>query len=339
MSRRKPALALLTLALLLPNVAGAQPSLWDRARRPAEHKAYQALVSVERMLSRAEESDFDFGLQRNFTRAALAMLELAGGGALPDPRLQFLLADLLLDADMGREREARALLDRALDQASDSQLKAQGWFWLAIASAKLRDSAREHEAYTRALELTWERDARATIFMNRGESKMALSTAPGSKFRLRDAIADFRHALALADRPDLQALALYDLGTALERSGDLPAALDAMARARTIQLGPIYPSALDLPSVFFVPHYDLFYYKALEAMAAARAAKDVRERADHWERAIQLWSRYLADAERERAYWVDHARLHRSTLEKRLQELAPEIAKQKPRTRASEHDE
>lgn len=305
--------------------AEAQPSIWDKARDPAEAKAYQALVAVERMLSRAEESDFDFGLQRNFTRAALAMLELAGGGALPDPRLKILLADLLLDTGIGREAEARTLLEEALARDSRSPLAVRGWFTLAIASAKLGDPVREHEAYTRALELSWEADERANILLNRGESRMVLSSKPGATWRMADAIDDFRSALRLATRPDLQALALYSLGTALERSGDLPSALDAMARARSIQLGPVYPSALDLPSVFYVPRYDLYYYKALDALAAAKLSTDVIARAEALEQARGFWTRYLQEAEADGHVWVGNARLHLASTEKKLAALQPEL--------------
>jgi tetratricopeptide (TPR) repeat protein len=316
---RKAVLAF-ALTLLASAPAHADPSFWDKAREPEQYKAYQALAAVERMQSRAEEADFDFGLKRNFTRAALAMLELAGGGRLPDPRLKFLLAGLLLQGSIGREREARTLLEEALAVDPDSPVAVEGWFSLAIACSKLGDSQREYEAYTRALELTWDRDKRATIYMNRGESKMALSTRPGSPFTIGDALSDFRRALSYAEQPEAQALVLYDLGIALERSGDLPAALDAMSRARAIQLSPLHPSALDLPSVFFSPSYELYYYKALEAMSEARSASEVGEQIELWGRATAFWIRYLSEAEPDGHHWVPNARLHRASLEKKVRE-------------------
>jgi tetratricopeptide (TPR) repeat protein len=316
---------------LIASQAGAQPSLWDKARDPRTAKAHQALTSVERMLSRASESDFDFGLQRNFTRAALAMLELSGGGALPEPRLKLLLAQLLLDGGIGREQEARRLIEEALAQDPNSSMADKAWLWLAIASAKLGDSAREHAAYTRALEFTWEADRRATIYMNRGESKMVLSTRPASPHTIAESLQDFRRALSLATEPDIQALVLYDLGIALERTGDLPSALDAMARARAIQLGPLYRSALDLPTVFFVPAYDLFYYKALEAMAGARASGDAQERAELLERAAMSWARYLSEAEPDGHPWVANARLHRASVEKKQAEARQRLPRAAPK--------
>lgn len=309
------------LVLSVGGVARADPSIWDKARDPKQHRAYQALSAMERMLSRADDTDFDPGLHRNFTRAALAMLELAGGGRLPDTRLKFLLARLLLDGSISREREARALLEEALASDVDSPTAVDGWFSLATACAKLGDTQCEHRAYTRALELTWDPDKRAIIYMNRGESKMGMSTQPGASFTIADALGDFRRALRYAEQPDAQALVLYDLGIALERSGDLPAALDAMNRARAIQLSPMHPSALDLPNVFFSPSYDLYYYKALEAMSEARAAQDLNEQIELGGRAIALWTRYLAEAEPDKHHWVPNARLHRASLERKLKEL------------------
>jgi len=321
------------LLVLSTGTAQARPSIWDEAREPESRRAYEALVAVERMIARAEEGSFDLGLRHNFTRAALAMLELAGGARLSDVRLKFLLADLLLDAGIGKERAARALLEEALAEAPESPLAGQAYFQLAIASAKLGDSAREHEAYTRALERIWQPDFRAQIHLNRAESRMVLASNPDDdRFTLEDALADYRRALELASRPDIQSLAYYGLGIALERNGNLPAALEAFERAASIHLGPLFPSALDMPGVFFVPAYDLFYYKALEAMALARVAEDVQDRIRYWDLSVAYWRRYLEEAEPEGHAWVYNARLHRASAEKQLDKLrASELGRSRAR--------
>ena len=129
--------------------------------------------------------------------------------------------------------------------------------------------------------------------MNRGESSMVTG-------RLAEAIADYRSAVRDAGSPDTQALALWGLGVALERSGDLPSALDAVEKAAVIRLpiaGVPNATALDLPSVFFVPAYDVYYYKALGAMASARAAERPDEKKIDLEAAIFEWDRYLEQAE------------------------------------------
>lgn len=305
---------LLAAALACSAPARAEPNVWDVARDPRTARAEHALIAVERMLMRAD-SAFDPFLQRNFARAGLAMLEVAGGEQLPDPRVRFLLGDLLIDSAPGREREAREILERALEEAPDSPLAGRAWFNLAIASAKLNDPAREREAYTRALETVWERSFRANIYINRGESSMVQGDLPA-------AVRDYRRAIALAERPDHQALAYYGLGIALERSGDLPASLDAMRVAEHIQI-PGFGSALDLPGVFFVPAYDKHYYRALGAMALAKEARDQAGERAELERAIAEWQAYLAEAEPAGHRWAGGARLHLTSLDKRLERLGP----------------
>lgn len=304
------ALTVLMAGVGLSAPAMAKPTLWDVAKDPRRARAHQTLVAVERMLMRADQSPFDPSMQRNFMRAALAMLELSGGEALPDSRLAFLLGDVLTDAAVRRDEEARQLLRAALKRDPDSPLAGRAWFNVAIASARLGDPTSERDAYTRALDHVWERDFRANIFMNRGESKMVLGD-------LRGAIADYRSAIGLAERPELTALAHYGLGIALERSGDLPSALEAIRIADAIRV-PLVGSALDLPSVFFVPAYDLHYYKALSAMAAERRAKTPGHRAAFLREAIERWDRYLTQAVPDGHRWVQNAKLHRAACERRL---------------------
>jgi tetratricopeptide (TPR) repeat protein len=299
--------------------AASEPSIWDRAKGPEVEREQQALVAVERMLSRSDASPFDPQLQRNFMRAAVAMLELTGGERISDPRLLFLLGDLLSDSSVGRDKEARRLLERALRVAPDSPLAGRGWFNLAIVSARLGEPKAEHHAYTRALDTIWEPGFRANIYMNRGESSMVLGD-------LDRAIADYRRSIQLADRPDLQALAHFGLGIALERSGDMPAALVAMRTARAVQLIP-WGSALDLPSVFFVPWYDIHYYKALAATSAARDAKQPKEASEHLMAAAKEWQDYLDPAITDGHRWVPNAKLHLADVMKRLKKLQPAAAK------------
>ncbi|HMI90789.1 MAG TPA: hypothetical protein VK509_05465, partial [Polyangiales bacterium] len=202
------------LACLVASSVSAQPSLWDSARNPNTLRAHQAFVSAERMQEHAHESFGDPRLQRDFTLAASALLELSGGAELRDARLNYLLGDLLLDPllTLNRTREAERLLAAALEQAPDSALAAHGWFNLAIASAKLRVPKREHAAYTRALELEFDPDMRATIYSNRAESSMVAGD-------LRAAIRDYRRATDLAQLPHAQALAYWGLGVVLDRDG------------------------------------------------------------------------------------------------------------------------
>jgi hypothetical protein len=303
--------------LLLAGRAGAQPNIWDAARDPKLVRDEQTLVAVERVLSRDDAPVFDPTTPRELMRAALTAAELAGRPTVSDPRLLFFVGELLSDPLVGRDDEAREVLDRALAADPSSPLAGRGWFNVAIASARLADPKREHDAYTHALELTWERGFRANIFTNRAESAMVLG-------HLDRAVADYEKAIELADRPDLQALAYYGLGIARERSGDLPASLDAMRVARNIRL-PGIGSALDLPSVFFVPDYDVHYYKALSAMSAARDAKKPQLEAHYLALAASQWQEYLAGAVPDQHRWVPNARRHEKVVLARLKKIAPPL--------------
>lgn len=297
------------LLLCASGVAGAQPDVWDRARDPSAAKAYDTRVAVERMLSLASDPVAGFATSRRLNRAAVAMIDLAGGAQLGDPDLDFVLGDALVSAELSREREAREVLERALQRTPSAPWSAQAWFDIAIASAKLGDSQQELDAYTHALESAWNTDIRANIFYNRGETNMVLG-------RLGDAVDDYSEAIRIAQSPQIQALAYYGLAIARERSSDLPSALDAAALALTIRL-PV----LDLPSVFFVPQYDKHYYKALGALAVARDAEDDEARLRALVAAERHWSRYLDGAVPDGHRWVDNARRHRQRALERIAEL------------------
>jgi tetratricopeptide (TPR) repeat protein len=327
--RRLVAIGLALAALAAAAPASADPTLWDVVRDPRTRQAQRALNAVERMMTRAEQPIFDPALRRNFALAAIAMLELAGGKALPDPRLRFLLGKLLIRSSVEREAQARELLESALAEAPNSPLAAEGWFNLAIACAKLGDSKREHEAYTRALDVQWNADSRAIIYLNRAESSMVLGN-------LTAALADYREAVRLAQDAEALALAYFGLGIAQERSGDLPSALASMQRASSIRFpSPHAPLALDSEAVFFVPPYDKYYYKALTAMAQARYATDVGERKRAWEEAIMHWQAYLERAEPDATPWVPNARRHLARSEREARELAKRSPKLKRRAGAS----
>ncbi|MBX3129440.1 MAG: tetratricopeptide repeat protein [Polyangiaceae bacterium] len=300
-------------ALAVTSSAFGTPSLWDKAADPRRARTDHAFVAVERMLVRAEASAFDPALARNFTRAGLALIELAAPDTAEDPRLMLLLGELLIDGAVRRDEDGRKLLLRALDAHPETPMAGRAWFNVAIASARLGEPLAERDAYTRALERVYEPEFRANIYMNRGESRMVLGD-------LRGAQADFRRAIKLAQRPDLMALAHYGLGIVLERYGDLPSALDAMDVARQIRLGP-FGSALDLPSVFFVPSYDIHYYKALAAMAAERSARSTVDKRAALEEAIEHWDAYLGPAVADEHQFLPRAKLHRRRLAERLSQL------------------
>jgi tetratricopeptide (TPR) repeat protein len=149
-----------------------------------------------------------------------------------DARLEYLIGGALLDSQAGREREARCMLERALRDAPSSPLAARGLSDLAIAAAKMGDREAEHAAYLRALELTWQPDSRGNCWQiwPRATWRSAISAGPcvvtATRCRARNS-------------PSWSRAAYFGLAVALDRSGDLPSALEAAKRAIIgVQLSP-----------------------------------------------------------------------------------------------------
>lgn len=333
----------LCLALVTaPDTLLAAPSVWDVARDPNLGRAEQLLSLAERSRIPADDTLDDVAmflpsgtseeLKRQLNARAAALITIADGDKLGDPRLLYLLGDALVEADKSYLAEGRSRLRQALEQAPDSPLAADAWFSLAIAEGKLRQHDAEREAYSHALENEWQPEVQATIVTNRAESTMASG-------RLRLAMQDYQLAIALSRAATTQALALWGLAVATERDGDLPSALELARKAAAFRFGP--PNhlvvALDLPSVYFTPDYEEHYYRALSTMAEA----DKEARPDHARLLLQtaslLWSLYLDNAQRDGERWSENARQHRDACRHRLAQIEAQRAKQSVSAGASEH--
>ena len=303
----------LTLTWAVPSFA--QPTLWERVRDPDAQKAFELLSTVERKLIEDDTDPLDLVGRHRTYREIVSLLDANDAASLPDPRLHFLLADIYADALIARYRDARRAVEQALAEAPNSPDAAHGWFLLGIVCAKLDDPGCENDAYSHALEVAVDRDLRANIYLNRGETNMVVGD-------LESAVRDFRQAVRLSRRMDLISLSYYGLGIALERSGDLPSALQAMRRARANWPALAPYTALDMPSVFFVPSYDIYYYKALESMALAERARrdgDYELEQVHLRAAIAHWSSYIDAAESAGHEYLTNARLHRENCGRALE--------------------
>lgn len=319
-------LSIALLAGLSARAASAAASVWDDVKHPERARAEELLALAERSRVPAEDALDDAGmflpsgtseeLNRQLNARAAALITIADGQTLGDPRLLFLLGDALVKADKSYLPEGRSRLEQALALAPDSPLAGEAWFSLAIAEGKLRHHAAERAAYTRALELEWEPELQATIVTNRAESTMAAGD-------LALAMRDYRLALALSRSATTQALAYWGLAVATERDGDLPSALELAQRASSFRFGP--PShlivALDLPSVYFTPDYEEHYYRALATMAEAAKASTPDEKRLALQTASLLWSLYLEGAQRDSERWVPNARAHRDACRRQLTQI------------------
>jgi tetratricopeptide (TPR) repeat protein len=246
------------------------------------------------------------------------LITIADGQRMPDVRLLFLLGDSLVQADRAYLEEGRQRLIEALDEAPDSPLAGDAWASLAMAAGKLRDHETQSEAYTRALDGEWRREWRAVLLMNRGEAQMSLGDLHGAQL-------DYERAMAISRSAKTQSLAGWGLAVATERDGDLPTALELARKAASYRFGP--PShpvvSLDLPGIFFMPEHEEHYYRALAAMAEARAEAHPDRSRLQLQTASLLWSLYLDNAAKDDGAWMENARRHRNDCRRRLEVLAP----------------
>lgn len=306
-------LAAFALALgALP--ASARPSLWDRIRDPVGARVEQALTLALRARTPDDVPVEALpAFEALLALRAATVLRMEGGAGLPSPEVWFFLGDALIASNRGGDEEGRALLRRALEARPGSPEAGAAWFAIAIASNRLRDFESERAAYTEALGVQWDRDKRAGIFLNRGESSMSLHD-------LRAAQSDYRTALALTSDSELHALAAWGLAVALARDDDLPDALTHAYDAASLQFRTsdgATVTALELPGVFFTPDYEITYYQALGEMALAERATLPALRRQGYERAVALLRRYEDSARRAGDPWLANAENLRRYSERR----------------------
>ena len=317
MSRGSRFVLAAAFAVSLSSVASAEPSLWERARDPRAYAEASLLASLERTLDAGSRIGMlEIGLERQHARGAVAMFDLSGISEPKDSRLAYVVAQALIEADLGREAEARRLLERAIARLPPGSRSAHVWRLLTLALFRLDEPKAEYEAYTRVIEQTWDPESRANAYYNRGEVSMR-------EHRVEEARADYQRAVAGAREPALVALARYGLAVAEERHGDLLAAYAAFDRAAAVTLQvPPYAAddPLDLPSTAFVPPYEENYIRALRAMAAGRRLTDPDERRLAYEGAFTEWETYLARAPESEPF-RDNARFHRARVERELDAL------------------
>jgi len=299
--------ALLTVAALsLASPAGAEPSLWQRAKDPGALLRSRARLRAEQLFDQATDPRADPEILHELSLGSAALLEL-GGGARRDPWQEVLLGRVLLEARAGRDKEAMQFIESGLRSLPDSDFKRDSLFDLGLGAMLNGDMEQANRAFSAALPLAWEPDERATLLRNRGKARMLSG-------HLLEAVADFRAALKLARHVEVIALAEFSLGVALERSGDYPRGMQEIARGVGVHL-PVPPfaaeSVLDLPTVTILPDYDLYYYRALGAMAEAAAADSAELEAERYGAALDSWEQYLPAAEAHADRFVPNAERHR----------------------------
>jgi tetratricopeptide (TPR) repeat protein len=306
--------------VLLAAPGEARPSRWDRVRDPLEARRAEILaVAVQARTPRGIPPGMDLSPAFDSLLAlrAATVLEMAGGEALGGADLLFFLGDALVVADRGRDEDARRILRAAIELEPATERAAEAWFGVAIASNRLRDFEAEKRAYDAALAIEWSAKRRAGMHLNRGEARMSLGD-------LDAAVRDYQTAIAAAAGSELHALATWGLAVALARRGDLPEALQHVWEASRLQLqgpdGTLGP-AIELPSVFFTPHYEISYYRALAAMAESQHAEGRDAQRAALETALAHWTRYLEGARAAGDRYLENAGYQELWCRRRLDAL------------------
>ena len=285
--------SLVACAAFSPNAsANEPPSLWQYARRPELEKHERAIETAEELVLQAHELRNEAALggarepttARNLFLGARSLLEAADAAHSPDPRVRFLLGDVL--ARLHDDGRVVGVLEPALRAFPDAPGATEAWWQLAIGFARTERRDDEVEAYRHFLDREFDPSARQIALSNMAEAKMAL-------FDLPSAIAGYREAIGLDPGPG-GVLARWGLAVALDRSGDLLGALDEAKQALAVDERA--SSRLRSEDVFFVPDYDRYWYWAVDNMGIARASHDPEERRQQWEFAAANYERYLVSA-------------------------------------------
>jgi hypothetical protein len=310
---RGPGLRVLALAVLVASVASGQPTVWERAREPRRAIVERHLLAAERLLMEPISSPVElFRAQR--TAARLLASEPADGPLAGSPRLDAVLGAVAAEPYVADYAGARLRFERALAGPLPAPVAARVQFSLGVVCARLSDSRCERRAYDAVLELATDRDLRAIALMNRAEGRMLAMDLAG-------AIVDYQQARRATRERELIVLAGYGLAAAQERSGDLPSALAVLEAGHALVQGALPYSPLDDPQVFFVPDFDVHYYRGLDELAVAHEAEvagDAETARLAWAAAAEQFTRYLDAAVPAGAPWIERARLHVASCRRRL---------------------
>jgi tetratricopeptide (TPR) repeat protein len=243
-------------------------------------------------------------------------------------RLGFVLRRLAQSDDAPKvaliEEAARVLMTVAQSNAP-AALKAVAWNELALGYAVLGQRENEVRAETEALALEPIGRFRAVLLANRAEAYMGLG-------RLEEAIAGYRESLRAIVPIEMfehGVTALWGLGVALDRDGDLEAGLAAIQLARAYDRDD---RKIHGSSWFFSPPHDEHWYDALGHWLSARTTDQGAVRAEGYASALAAWDAYLALAPKDDR-WLPLARARREACAREGERALQAARKKAPRER------
>lgn len=229
-----------SVTLCAGSAAAQAPTFWPDSIRPGVVYAEGLRDSLRAVVSTPVEVNLHgMGL----TMADRALRDLPG-----DPELTCLRARILYALD--RWQEAIDALEPLIAEDPRGAFATEAALVLGVAYTRLEryeDAARAYEVFL--AEEVWPR-RRAIALTNLGETHIA-------RGQLEEALACFRSALA-ADSD--YSLAYFGLGVVLDRIGEYSRARDAMVHGLASGPGIV---ELSHPDVFYVPEWEVHYYRAL----------------------------------------------------------------------------
>lgn len=324
---------LLAAALLgLSAPSAADPTVWARARDPELARRYAAVKEADGVMlryDRIQEAPYPEQFRAVgslMLREARKVLEDAGAAASPDPMMRYRLAQIVYEL-----RDFKAALELYASIARSPSLpapfRASALSALGTCHAHLGQRDDEIKAYTEALTLSAVSTSRATLLANRAEAYMGRGDLTSAIQGYREALASLT-AVHPIDQIYYSVTPLWGLGVALDRSGDLEAAI------RSIRLAREYDPSdrlINRPDWFYSPPHDEAWYAALGHLARARQATLKAARAEGYASSIEAWERYIETAPEGDA-WVPLAKARLRACEKeRDAELKKDAKRPDPR--------
>ena len=308
---------LLATALATPDAAAAGGSVWSRARNAGAERKRDLLAEAQGHELKAQtllhsRSQLDRAEVTVHLAQAAILLEEAGAATSSDLFLRHRLALVYTAED--EQKKAVTLLESIVAQGSEAEappsLRAMVYADLAVAYAHQGRTADEIAAYGEALRVQPVAFERSRLLANRAEAYMLQGDVIA-------AVEGYRAAIALLSADHMMfgsgPTTLWGLAVALDRSGDLDAALSAVQLARTYDA---QDRRINGPAWFYLPEYDRHWYEALGHWQVARKADAVLSvRVDAYARAIGSWEEYLTSAARDDR-WLPLARVRARQCEK-----------------------
>ncbi len=264
-------------AIVRADAAFAAQSFWDKVAFPHRDR-------VQNLVSRAQAELDERGPGSVPPEAAARARALLEEALRLDPR-HFLAAVTLGEALVLERRSDDAIVqfERACVLSRASEEEAWCSLRLGIERSKVGRYQEALGDYDRHIRLG---EPSSTAYANAAEILMALGRLPEAQRRYREAIRIEEQGPTRRDHQENLALAWYGLAVAFDRDEQTVAAGEAVARALQLDAKMVLLDAAADPrsGVFFVPAFDVHYYRGLGLAAQNR----MREASEAFRRFLAL---------------------------------------------------